>query len=156
MPTLFPTTVIGSLPRPQYVKDLLKSGQRADRPAGDRGDDAWLRRMDDAVRYAIDLQEQAGIDIVSDGEWRRESYCDVVAELKLPRPFARRSKRVQHAPLGIQFHDLAALRWLRRRIAAVHAEDMIVRADRDAVRTSNVRAFPLREKFSPRIEDLQA
>ncbi len=80
MATLFPTTVIGSLPRPQYVKDLLKSGQRADRPAGERGGE-WLRRMDDAVRYAIDLQEQAGIDIVSDGEWRRESYCDVVAEI---------------------------------------------------------------------------
>lgn len=74
--TLFPTTVIGSLPRPQYVKDLLKAGARTD-----KHDDAWQRRMDDAVRYAIDLQEQAGIDIVSDGEWRRESYVDVIGEI---------------------------------------------------------------------------
>jgi 5-methyltetrahydropteroyltriglutamate--homocysteine methyltransferase len=74
--SLFPTTVIGSLPRPQYVKDLLKAGDRAG-----RHDATWQRRMDDAVRYAIDMQEQAGIDILSDGEWRRESYVDVIAEI---------------------------------------------------------------------------
>ena len=37
--------------------------------------------MDNAVRFAINMQEQAGIDILSDGEWRRESYVDVVAEI---------------------------------------------------------------------------
>ena len=73
---LLPTTVIGSLPRPQYIKDLLATGSRTG-----RHDDAWQRRMDDAVRVAIGMQEQAGIDIVSDGEWRRESYVDVVAEI---------------------------------------------------------------------------
>jgi 5-methyltetrahydropteroyltriglutamate--homocysteine methyltransferase len=73
---LFPTTVVGSLPRPQYVKDLFKAGSRRDKP-----DPAWQRRMDDAVRFAIGMQEQAGIDIISDGEWRRESYVDVIAEI---------------------------------------------------------------------------
>jgi 5-methyltetrahydropteroyltriglutamate--homocysteine methyltransferase len=73
---LFPTTVVGSMPRPQYVKDLLAAGSRT----GEH-DAAWRRRMDDAVRHVIGMQEQAGIDIVSDGEWRRESYVDVVSEL---------------------------------------------------------------------------
>ncbi len=73
---LFPTTVIGSMPRPQFVKDLFASGSRT----GDQDAD-WQRRMDDAVRYVIDMQELAGIDIVSDGEWRRETYVDVIAEL---------------------------------------------------------------------------
>jgi 5-methyltetrahydropteroyltriglutamate--homocysteine methyltransferase len=73
---LFPTTVIGSLPRPQYVKDLLKAGSRTGEHSAD-----WQRHMDNAIRFAIDMQEQAGIDIVSDGEWRRESYVDVIAEL---------------------------------------------------------------------------
>src|SRR5881227_581938 len=72
----FPTTVVGSMPRPQYVKDLLAAGSRTGTP-----DPAWRRRMDDAVRFAIGMQEQAGIDVVSDGEWRRESYVDVVAEV---------------------------------------------------------------------------
>ena len=48
---------IGSLPRPKVVIDLLG---RRDRAA-----------MDDAVRFAIRLQETAGLDVVSDGEWRR-------------------------------------------------------------------------------------
>lgn len=73
---LFPTTVIGSLPRPQYVKDLLAAGSRTGTPTAD-----WQRHMDDAIRFAIDMQEHAGIDIVSDGEWRRETYVDVIAEI---------------------------------------------------------------------------
>ena len=73
---LFPTTVVGSMPRPQYVKDLLKAGSRTG-----AADAAWRRHMDDAVRLVIDMQEQAGIDIISDGEWRRETYVDVVAEI---------------------------------------------------------------------------
>lgn len=73
---LVPTAVVGSLPRPQYVKDLLAAGSRADAP-----DLAWQRRMDDAVRFAIGMQERAGIDVISDGEWRRETYVDVIAEI---------------------------------------------------------------------------
>jgi 5-methyltetrahydropteroyltriglutamate--homocysteine methyltransferase len=73
---LFPTTVIGSMPRPQYVKDLLAAGSRTG-----RHDATWQRRMDDAVRFVIGMQEQAGIDVISDGEWRRETYVDVVAEI---------------------------------------------------------------------------
>ena len=73
---LFPTTVIGSMPRPQYMKDLLQAGSRTDSV-----DAEWQRHMDDAVRYIIDMQEQAGIDIISDGEWRRETYVDVIGEI---------------------------------------------------------------------------
>src|SRR5262249_40000122 len=46
---LFPTTVVGSMPRPQYLKDLLASGSRT----GER-DAGWQKRMDDAVRFVID------------------------------------------------------------------------------------------------------
>ncbi|MFN0195650.1 MAG: hypothetical protein ACKVT0_02835 [Planctomycetaceae bacterium] len=73
---LFPSTVIGSMPRPQYIKDLLKTGSRT----GEH-DDHWQRKMDNAIRYVINMQEQAGIDLISDGEWRRESYVDVVSEI---------------------------------------------------------------------------
>lgn len=64
---LFFTQVIGSLPRPKFVRDLL--AQRHTIPAS-RFDAA----LDDVVRFAIRLQEQAGIDIISDGEWRRKHY----------------------------------------------------------------------------------
>lgn len=74
---LFPTSVIGSMPRPQYVKDLLRAQTAS---AGKVAPDL-ARRMDDAVRFVIGLQETAGIDIISDGEWRRETYVDVIADL---------------------------------------------------------------------------
>jgi 5-methyltetrahydropteroyltriglutamate--homocysteine methyltransferase len=64
------------MPRPQYVKDLLAAGSRTG-----QHDANWQRRMNDAARFAIDMQEQAGIDIVSDDEWRRETYVDVVREI---------------------------------------------------------------------------
>jgi hypothetical protein len=72
---LFPTFVIGSLPRPQWVRDLIE-----DRKAGrlSRRDADLL--LDDAVPLAIRMQERAGLDYVSDGEWRRESYVKVFAE----------------------------------------------------------------------------
>jgi 5-methyltetrahydropteroyltriglutamate--homocysteine methyltransferase len=38
-------------------------------------------QMDAAVRYAIALQETAGLDLVSDGEWRRHAYTHIVADI---------------------------------------------------------------------------
>lgn len=71
-PPLFPASVVGSLPRPQHVRELI------DRPSWSEADE---RAMDCAVRYAISLQEAAGLDVVTDGEWRRRSYIGVIAEL---------------------------------------------------------------------------
>ena len=65
----FYTHVIGSLPRPGAVLELL--GERR-RMAPKR----YARLIDEMVVFAIRLQEQAGIDVVSDGEWRRMHYVD--------------------------------------------------------------------------------
>src|SRR5262245_60001288 len=66
LPPFF-TQVIGSLPRPQVVRDLL--ARRAEPPP-----ERFKRVLDDVVPFAIRLQEQAGLDVVSDGEWRRSQY----------------------------------------------------------------------------------
>src|SRR5688500_5099763 len=71
---LFPTSVIGSLPRPQFVKDLIAD----DCPI--QGDE-YRRLMGNAIRAAVALQETAGLDVVTDGEWWRKSYIGVIAEL---------------------------------------------------------------------------
>src|SRR6201988_667345 len=63
----FYTHPIGSLPRPRVVQDLL--ARKAEIPA-----DPFRRTLDDMVKFAIRLQELAGIDVVSDGEWRRTHY----------------------------------------------------------------------------------
>ena len=66
---LFYTQGIGSLPRPQAVRDLL--AQRREMEA-----DRFQKTMDDMVRFAIALQEQAGMDVITDGEWRRVQYVE--------------------------------------------------------------------------------
>lgn len=69
---LFPASVVGSIPRPLHVRELI------DKPAWDPADE---RTMDAAVRYVIAMQEMAGLDVITDGEWRRRSYIGVIAEL---------------------------------------------------------------------------
>jgi len=66
---LYPTTVIGSLPRPQWVIELVNELE-----AGTIGEKEFEAALDSAIVFAIALQERAGIDIISDGEWRRRTY----------------------------------------------------------------------------------
>ena len=70
---LFPTSVVGSVPRPDFVRDLI-SDDAIDQAEYDR-------RMEAAVRYVVAMQENAGLDILTDGEWWRKSYIGVIAEL---------------------------------------------------------------------------
>ncbi len=87
---LFPTMVVGSLPRPQWVRDLIE-----DRKANRISKGEAEKLLDDAIPSAVRMQERAGLDFLSDGEWRRESYVKVFAEavdgfgvdlLKAPSP----------------------------------------------------------------------
>ena len=72
---LFETYVVGSLPRPQWVRDVIE-----ERKAGLITLAQADEELDIAVPSAIRLQERAGLDHVSDGEWRRESYVKVFTE----------------------------------------------------------------------------
>ncbi|MFQ5794842.1 MAG: hypothetical protein ACE5JP_07320 [Candidatus Bipolaricaulia bacterium] len=72
---LFPTSVVGSLPRPRWLLDLLERHQR-----GELDEVELDRALDQAVSFAIALQEAAGVDILSDGEWRRLGYFEVFAQ----------------------------------------------------------------------------
>ncbi len=72
--TLFPTSVVGSMPRPYYVKDLISDDF-------DVSSDDYRRLMESAVRSVVALQECAGLDVLTDGEWWRKSYIGVIAEL---------------------------------------------------------------------------
>jgi 5-methyltetrahydropteroyltriglutamate--homocysteine methyltransferase len=71
---LFPASVVGSMPRSTFVQDLIN-----DRPPLEPA--AYEAAMDAAVRYIVAVQEHAGVDVVTDGEWRRKSYIGVIAEL---------------------------------------------------------------------------
>ena len=73
---LFPTTVVGSMPRPQHIKDLVNQQVVQKTSVSE-----FQQVIDQAIPYIVQIQEIAGIDIVSDGEWGRKSYIGIIADI---------------------------------------------------------------------------
>ena len=78
---LFPTTLVGSYPQPDWLIDRKKLAGRF--PPRVRAKELWripepflAEAQEDATRLAIRAQEEAGLDIITDGEIRRESYSN--------------------------------------------------------------------------------
>ena len=78
---LFPTTLVGSYPQPEWLIDRKKLAGRF--PPRTRVKELWRipaeyleEAQNDATLMAIRAQEEAGLDIITDGEIRRESYSN--------------------------------------------------------------------------------
>src|SRR3984957_248959 len=81
MDTILPTTLVGSYPQPDWLIDRTKLAGRF--PPRVRAKELWRiapewleQAQDDATVLAIRDQERAGLDIITDGEIRRESYSN--------------------------------------------------------------------------------
>jgi len=72
---LFPVTVVGSWTRPDWLIHALRRRQAGEISAGE-----FDHVADEAVLAAIKYQEDAGVDIVSDGEMRRDNFYSFVVE----------------------------------------------------------------------------
>ena len=79
--TLLPTSLVGSYPQPDWLIDREKLAGRF--PPRVRALELWRvapeyldQAQDDATLLAIREQERAGLDIITDGEMRRESYSN--------------------------------------------------------------------------------
>src|SRR5271170_3966813 len=77
---LLPTSLVGSYPQPDWLIDRFKLSKQVPRV---RAGELWLvapdrleAAQDDATILAIHDQERAGLDIITDGEQRRESYSN--------------------------------------------------------------------------------
>jgi 5-methyltetrahydropteroyltriglutamate--homocysteine methyltransferase len=75
------TTVVGSYPQPEWLIDRQRLGDRL--PPRVRARELWRvpepfleEAQDDATRLAVQDQERAGVDVITDGEMRRESYSN--------------------------------------------------------------------------------
>jgi 5-methyltetrahydropteroyltriglutamate--homocysteine methyltransferase len=78
---LLPTTVVGSYPQPEWLIDRERLGSRL--PPRVRARELWRvderfleEAQDDATLLAIRDMEEACVDVISDGEMRRESYSN--------------------------------------------------------------------------------
>jgi 5-methyltetrahydropteroyltriglutamate--homocysteine methyltransferase len=81
---LLPTTLVGSYAQPDWLIDRAKLAGRF--PPRVRAKELWripepflAEAQDDATVLAIKAQEDAGLDIITDGEIRRESYSNLFA-----------------------------------------------------------------------------
>ena len=106
---LFPTTLVGSYPQPDWLIDRERLAKQP--PARIRAKDLWrvpepllAQAQDDATVVAIQEQEDAGLDILTDGEIRRESYSNRFAtalegiDLDNPRMVTGRAGRPNAVP----------------------------------------------------------
>ena len=78
--TIFPTSLVGSYPQPDWLIDRARLSKMVPRV---RMDDLWLvdpkaleAKQDEATLLAIRTRRSAGLDIITDGEQRRESYSN--------------------------------------------------------------------------------
>ena len=145
---LFPASVVGSMPRPRHVRELIE------KPAWDEADRS---AMDSAIRYAVSLQEFAGLDVVTDGEWRRRSYIGVIAELAHGftlevnpadgRPWTVVTERLAPKPAGFIAAEAKFLKSVARVGTKITLPAPALLGERlwDAQRSRN--AYPKREDF---------
>ena len=106
---LLPTSLVGSYTQPEWLIDRDKLSHRL--PARVRALDLWRvapefleQAQDDATILAIRAQELAGLDIITDGEIRRESYSNRFAtalggiDLENPATVVARSGKTNQVP----------------------------------------------------------
>jgi len=127
---LLPTTVVGSYPQPDWLIDRENLAKRP--PPRVRAREVWRiperfleEAQDDATIVAIHEMEGAGVDIISDGEMRRESYSNRLAnalggvDRERPGSAVSRSGKLDVVPLvsgpirrlaPVEVRDLAFLR----------------------------------------------
>ncbi|MEW6161255.1 MAG: hypothetical protein AB1813_27815, partial [Verrucomicrobiota bacterium] len=146
---LFPTSVVGSLPRPAFVRDLIND--RPPLPA-----EQFEREMQAAVRYAVAMQEHAGLDVITDGEWWRKSYIGVIAELAhgfelgtAPdgRPWTIVSDRLSEKNPGFIAREAQFLKTITTRQIKSTLPSPALLGERMWTPEKSGRAYPAREDF---------
>ena len=85
LPPVLPTSLVGSYAQPDWLIDRAKLAGRF--PPRVRAKELWrvdpeylAQAQDDATVLAVRAQEEAGLDIITDGEMRRESYSNHFAQ----------------------------------------------------------------------------
>jgi 5-methyltetrahydropteroyltriglutamate--homocysteine methyltransferase len=149
MNQLFPTSVVGSLPRPAFVLDLIN-----DRPPLPR--EQYEREMQAAIRYAVATQEHAGVDVLTDGEWWRKSYIGVIAELAhgfelgaFPdgRPFTLVVNKLSAKKPGFIAREAAFLKTITKRLIKSTLPSPALLGERMWSADKSAKPYPKRDDF---------
>ena len=119
MAVAYRAEVIGSLLRPRYLKEARKKWE-----AGELTTQRFKKIEDRAVDEAIALQEDCGIDVITDGEMRRTHFIapltDVISGVKQIPAFQRvwrlpheKTQRAQEIAIPVQYTVVDKIRRTR-------------------------------------------
>src|SRR3954471_23883092 len=148
-PLLFPTSVVGSLPRPVFGLDLIN-----DPPPLESA--VYAHEMEAAIRFAVAMQEHAGIDVITDGEWGRKSYIGGSAELahgfelgKLPdgRPFTLVTDKLAPKKPGFIAQEVTFLKTITQRLVKSTLPSPALLGERMWTQEKSAKAYPKRDDF---------
>jgi len=176
---LLPTSLVGSYPQPDWLIDRSRLASRM--PPRVRARELWRvgpeflgQAQDDATLLAIRAQEEAGLDIITDGEIRRESYSNRFAtaldgvDIDHPGTALDRSGRPNPVPRvtgpvrrrhPVEVADLAFLREHSARTVKITVPGpftMAQQAQDDHYGSAEALAFGYAEAVNEEIRDLFA
>ncbi len=176
---LFPTSLVGSYPQPDWLIDRERLAHRF--PPRVRALELWRvdpayleQAQQDATLLAIRAQEDAGLDIITDGEMRRESYSNRFAtaldgvDIDNPGTALDRSGHPNPVPRitgpirrrhPVEVDDLRFLRAHTRRIVKITVPGpftMAQQAQNDYYPSREAAAFGYAEAVNDEVRDLFA
>jgi 5-methyltetrahydropteroyltriglutamate--homocysteine methyltransferase len=138
------------MPRPDAVRDLVM--RRSELAPGQRE-----RRLDAAIREVVAMQESTGLDVVTDGEWRRRSYIGVIAELAHGfelstnpadgRPWTVVTERLAPHQPGFIAREVVFLRSITDRRIKVTLPAPALLGERMWDAAASAKAYPRRQDF---------
>jgi 5-methyltetrahydropteroyltriglutamate--homocysteine methyltransferase len=177
--TALVTTVVGSYPQPDWLIDRKRLGERL--PPRIRARELWRvaeelleDAQDDATRLAVQDMERAGVDIVTDGEMRRESYSNRFATalegVDLDRPGVALDRTGHENPVPrvvgpirrthpVEVRDVAFLRSITERrikITVPGPFTMTQQAQNDCYADDRELALAYAEAVNEELRDLKA
>ena len=173
------TTVVGSYPQPDWLIDRERLGDRL--PPRVRARELWRvaepfleEAQDDATRIAVQDMERAGVDVITDGEMRRESYSNRFATaldgVDLDQPGVALDRTGHENPVPrvvgpvrrrepVETHDVAFLRGLtdrRIKITVPGPFTMTQQAQNDHYASDRELALAYAEAVNEELRDLKA
>lgn len=147
---LFPTSIVGSMPRPDFVRDLVMGKHQL-------SPEQYEHQMDAACAYIVAMQEHAGLDVVSDGEWRRRSYIGVIAELAHGfelstnpadgRPWTVVTDRLSPKHTGFIAREVEFVSGVTERLVKATLPAPALLGERMWDATASAKAYPTRQEF---------
>ncbi len=179
MPSPLVTTVVGSYPQPSWLIDRERLGDRL--PPRVRARELWRvpeayleEAQDDATRIAVLDMERAGVDVITDGEMRRESYSNRFATaldgVDLDRPGVALDRTGHENPVPrvvgpirrmrpVEVRDVEFLRAItdrRIKITVPGPFTMTQQAQNDHYRDDSELALAYAEAVNEELRDLKA